>query len=200
MHKWKRFPRVMLLLALLIGMLAGVSAPALVNESVSAAPLAACPDPMIIQWTFAGDVVTPSTGTGTFGSGSGLNPSTPPPYTFVAGDPDRAVSFTSWNTPALDEDAYVEFRVDTTGRSSITVDFDYRRSPTGPLLLQIRYSTDGSTFIDFGSAISVASADTWLSQNVNFSSVPALDNIPSAAFRIYGYSTSSSTGTLRFDN
>jgi len=182
-------------LSLLIGLCAGLFAPH--KESVEAKPLAACPGGIITQWTFLGNVTTPSTGSGTFGNGGGVNPASTP---FPTGNPDPSISFISWNTPTLDGTAFVEFQVSTSGRSSIRLSFDFYRSNTGPTLLQIRYAADGVNFFDFGSPVSVSSVGSWLSHVVDFSSVTALDNNPNASFRIYGYSASGGTGTLRFDN
>ncbi|MHB8778799.1 MAG: lamin tail domain-containing protein, partial [Anaerolineales bacterium] len=166
-------------------------------EKVGARPMRACPGGIITQWTFLGNVTTPSTGSGTFSNGGGVNPASTP---FPTGNPDPSISFTSWNTPTLDETAFVEFQVSTSGRSSIRLSFDFYRSNTGPTLLQIRYAADGVNFFDFGSPVSVSSGGSWLSHVVDFSSVTALDNNPNASFRIYGYSASGGTGTLRFDN
>ena len=56
MQRWKSFPRFFLLAVLLIGLLAGISAPAFVNQNVSAAPvaLAAPGDVIISEFRFLG--------------------------------------------------------------------------------------------------------------------------------------------------
>ena len=198
MQTWNRLPRVVLVISLLIVLCAGLFAPRVGDvEPASAKPLAACPGGIITQWTFTGDTTVPSTGTGNFAAGTGINAGTPP---FPTGNPDPSISFTSWNTPSIDDTAYVEFQFSTLGRTLIALSLDLRRSPSGPTLIQVRYSTDGSTFVDFGSPFTITTADTWIPYLANFSSVAALDNNPNATFRIYGYSASGGSGTLRFDN
>ena len=55
MKNWKKFPRVLFLLTLLISLLAGLSAPALVSQSASAAPMkAAALDVIINEVAWAG--------------------------------------------------------------------------------------------------------------------------------------------------
>ena len=48
MQRWKSFPRFFLLAVLLIGLLAGISAPAFVNQNAKAAPLNQAPSMEII--------------------------------------------------------------------------------------------------------------------------------------------------------
>lgn len=195
MRTWKSFPRAALVISLLLILCAGLFAPRV--EQVGAKPLAACPGGIITQWTFMGDTIVPSTGTGSFVAGIGINPASTP---FPTGNPDPSISFTSWNTPAVDETAYVEFQVPTTGASSIQLSFDFYRSNTGPITLQVRYTTDGATPIDFGAPIPVTNPTTWYTQTIDFSSIMALDNNPNATFRIYAYAATGAAGTLRFDN
>ncbi|MBK8823293.1 MAG: hypothetical protein IPN58_11965 [Anaerolineales bacterium] len=49
MQNWKRFPRIILFLTLLISLLAGLFAPTLENQSASAAPLGAAALDVIIS-------------------------------------------------------------------------------------------------------------------------------------------------------
>lgn len=194
MNKWKKAPRVFFHLILLVGMLAGVSIPAPRQGPVHAAPMRACPATTIAQWTFLGDVTTPSTSinTATFANGAGVTPS------FLTGNPDSAISFTGWTTAAvLDPSDYVEFSVDTTSYSDIRFSFDYRATPAGPLNLDLQYSIDGLSFTSFGS--------TALNRDSNFhllafdlSSIPLLNNNSNAKFRLYGYNAGG--GNLRLDN
>lgn len=193
MRNWNTFPRYLLVLSLLIGFCAGTFAPHL--SVAEAKPVVVCPDPIITQWTFS-NIVTPSTGVGTFSSGTGLNPSTPPPYTFLSG---TSISFSSWNTGVLDTTAYIDFQVDTTGRSSISLNFDYRSTSTGPTILEIHYSTDGTNYIYF-STLSLINDATFRSVSVDLSSITALENNLNARFRLYGYGATGATGTLAIDN
>lgn len=195
MQTWKQFPRYALVSSLLIILCAGLFSPHM--DVAEAKPVAACPGGIIAQWTFTGNVITPSAGSGNFIAGGGISPASPQ---FPTGNPDPSISFISWDTPTIDETAFVEFQVSTLGRSSISLSFDFYRSNSGPTLLQVRYTTDGVTPIDFGSPISIPNPATWSSHIVDFSSVNLLDNNPSATFRIYAYSATGGTGTLRFDN
>jgi hypothetical protein len=197
MQKRTTLSRALLVFTLFALLCAGVFVPRV--EKVTARPELQTPlcssGAIITSWTFLGDLTTPSTGSGLFSSGTGLSTAS-----FPTGNPDPAISFSSWNTATIDETAYVEFEVDTSGVSSINLAFDYRRSSSGPQTLQVRYSLDGILFTDYGSAIATGAADTWISQNIDLSPISALDNNPNATFRIYGYAASSAAGTLRFDN
>ncbi len=197
MQNWNRLPRVILVFTLLIGLCAGLFAPRM-GEEVEAKPLAGCPGGIITQWTFLGDVVTPSTGSGTFANGSGLNPPVPP-YTFFAGNPDRAISFSGWDTASFDANDYVEFAVDTTGFSDINIGFDYRSTGTGPTTLELHYSTDGSIFTPFTNT-SLTTDATFYSLSFNLSSITAINNNANTKFRLYGYGASAAGGNLRLDN
>lgn len=197
MQNWNRLPRVILIFTLLTGLCAGLFAPRM-GEEVEAKPLAGCPGGIITQWTFLGDVVTPSTGSGTFANGSGLNPPVPP-YTFFAGNPDRAISFSGWDTASFDPNDYVEFAVDTIGFSDINISFDYRSTATGPTTLELHYSTDGSMFTPF-TTTSLTTDATFYSLSFNLSSITAINNNANTKFRLYGYGASAVGGNLRLDN
>ncbi|HET9906950.1 MAG TPA: hypothetical protein VFQ23_09920, partial [Anaerolineales bacterium] len=76
----QRFWRGLVFLLFIAALCGGMVLPA---ASIGAAPLmqaTACVGTTITQWTFAGDVVTPSTGSGTYLVGPGL-----PATTFAAG-------------------------------------------------------------------------------------------------------------------
>jgi len=193
MQKRNTFSRILLAVTLFALLCAGIFVPRLAQ--VDARPLVACPGGTIAEWNFFGDSITPSAGVGTFASGTGVSVAS-----FPTGNPDPAISFSSWNTPAVDDTAYVEFRIDTTGRSSINFSFDHRHSNTGPINIQIRYSIDGTNFIDFGTSFSSGLADTWYTEVLDFSSITTLDNNTNATFRIYGYGASGGAGTFRLDN
>ncbi|MBK9209029.1 MAG: lamin tail domain-containing protein [Anaerolineales bacterium] len=60
MQNWKRFPRIILFLTLLISLLAGLSAPTLENQSASAAPLGAAALDIIISEVAWGGTATNS--------------------------------------------------------------------------------------------------------------------------------------------
>jgi hypothetical protein len=196
MRTWKSFPRAALVISLLLVLCAGLFAPRV--EQVGAKPLAACPGGIITQWTFWDGTTTttsPSTGTGVFTNGTGLTPPTPP-YTFFAGNPDQAISFSGW-AATFDANDYVEFSVDTTGRSDISFRFDYRSTATGPTNLDLQYSTDGSSFSSFV-IIGLVRDATFHVLTYDLSTIPGLNNNPNTKIRLYGYG--STGGNLRLDN
>lgn len=155
----------------------------------------ACTQQTITQWTFTGDVTTPSTGTGTLSAGSGVA---------LAGFPDvgpnpPAASYNGWPTsPPRGATDYIEFAVSTLGSTAIHFNFGRNRSTQGPVSLDVLYSTDGVNFSQHGAAQSVGTA--WDSSNNDLSSIAALNNNSNAKFRIYGYSAGNANGTLRLDN
>lgn len=190
MQNWKDFPRFALLGFLLIGLFAGMLMPRV--QSVEAKPLRACPGGVITQWTFTGDVVTPSTGSGTFVSGSGIT------STFSTGNPDPAINFSGWSG-AFDDNDYIELALDTTLYSDIGISFDYRATGTGPNTLEIRYSSDGVLFSPFVIS-TINNNSVFQSISFNLASVSSINNNPNTKLRIYGYGATSGSGTLRFDN
>jgi hypothetical protein len=116
---------------------------------------------------------------------------------------------------------YYQFTVPTTGIQNIVLSFDQTSSGTGPGYFNLLYSTDGTNFLTYGSySIPLSgtatqpfpgstSSNAALNQVFNLASITALNNDPSAIFRIvdastneYLASTSSgfSSGTDRIDN
>jgi hypothetical protein len=126
MEKHQKFLRAILYITLLVGFCAGTLIPRLepgdvVHAAPMGVPLLGCPASTIAQWTFTGNVVTPSTGSGNFFAGSGITGPTYPTGEVSAEDP--SISFSSWNTLGLDNTAFVEFGVNTTGKDNIGVNF-----------------------------------------------------------------------------
>lgn len=193
MQTWNCFPRLILAVTLLLALCAGMFAPRM--GKVEAKPLAVCPGGIITQWTFE-NVVTPSIGNGVLSSGTGLNPPNPPPYTLFSG---TALSFSSWNTVALDPTAYVEFQVDTSGRSDIFFSFDYRSTATGPTIVEMHYSTDGTNFTSFITQ-ALTNDSSFYTISIDLTSVTALNNNANSKFRIYAYNATGAGGTLAIDN
>jgi len=164
-------------------------------DVAEAKPLEACPGGVITQWTFTGDVVTPSTGSGTFTNGAGITPSF---ATGVTGGTDRAMNFTNWET-VFDGNDYVEIAVDTTLYTDIGVSFDYRSTGTGPNTLELHYSSDGVTFTPFTTTI-LNNNSSFHPISIGLSSVSSINNNPNTRFRLYGYGATSGAGTFRLDN
>jgi predicted extracellular nuclease len=167
----------------------------------------------IAEWTFTGDVTTPSTGSGTAGLVGGAT------ATFAAGftgAPDRG-----WNTstyPAQGTGSKtrgVEFAVSTAGYTGIRFRFDLRHSNTSANTAVVQYSTTGctGTFTD-AATFTVTAGDAWYSRDVDLTGVAALNNNANACFRVVSAfappgstyvaanpsSTYATSGTMRYDN
>jgi len=183
---------------------------------------------ILSQWNFnstVGDantatgVNTPSVGAGTaltvggvtsaFASGQAGTGSTDPELLDDSG-------FQTTTFPvqgAGNKTAGVQFNVSTVGFSNVIVSWDQRHSNTASRFAQFQYSTDGTTFNDFGAAFAGITGDTWFNnRSIDLSSVAGVDNNASFAFRIVAafaasttaYTASSPTGTYaggtwRFD-
>lgn len=108
----------------------------------------------------------------------------------------------------------VEFDVSTVGKTGVVVSFDQRHSNTAARHVQFQYSTNGTTFVDFGAPFAATAGDAWFNnRTVDLSSVAAVNNNPLFSFRMvaafapggssYLPSNPSSnygtTGTMRFD-
>jgi hypothetical protein len=165
----------------------------------------------IAQWTFDGDVTTPSTGAGTAALVGGTTAA------FVTGFP--ASPSRGWNTsnyPAQGTNsrtAGAQFTVSTVGFTNITFSFDERHSSTAANTVAVQYSTDGLNFVD-AQAFVMPGSDTWAARLVDLSAISALNNQPSVVLRIVSSfadggstyaatnatSTYASGGTIRLDN
>ena len=113
---------------------------------------------------------------------------------------------------------YYQFTAKTTGYQSITVSWDQVSSSTGPGNFGLFYSTNGSTFTQFGSNYAVLANTTpnnWTNLvNVStttatfvMSSIQAIDNLATVYFRVQDMNTLTpsggtvaSGGTSRIDN
>ncbi len=174
---------------------------------------------VITQWTFGtqgNETLTPQIGSGSAVTVGNVS------FTYaagLAGNPDRG-----WNTSSYpaqgtgNKTAGVEFRISTTGWQSITLRYNHRSSNTAANTSVVRYSTDGgASYTEIATfTLPPASGDTWFTRTVDFSSIPAVNNL--ADFRVQivaafapptntGYvaanaptSTYSTNGTWRFDN
>jgi hypothetical protein len=123
-------------------------------------------------------------------------------YSSPAGN-GSAHSFSS-NTWAVGD--YYQFTTSTSGYSSVQLEWDQVSSNTGPRDFVLQYSTDGSTFTQFGAQyIVLANVNPpgfWNSTTyypeyhfaVDLSSVSALDNQATIYFRLVDNSTTSANG------
>jgi len=124
---------------------------------------------------------------------------------FPAGNnpsPIDAYSANQWSTAStIDLGDYIQFCVSPDNNTDLDISgisADVKRSGSGPMSYQIRYSDDGfSTFTTLASGSN--SDDNW--NNIGgafFSTVKVTSG--SGCFRIYGYAAGSGSGTWRFDN
>jgi hypothetical protein len=159
----------------------------------------------IAQWTFESSVPTtsgsysPEVGSG---SASGLHAGTTT-YSSPAGN-GSSHSFSANNWAVAD---YFQFQLRTVGYQNIGVSWDQTSSSTGPGAFGLFYSTDGSTFTQFGANYSVlvngSPNSAWSSSgspNLAFhfaydlSSITALNNAAAVYFRLVDESTLSASG------
>src|SRR5215212_4445193 len=196
MEHSKSLWRGLFFILLITALCGGLVLPAISGTARAAPPMqvTACLGTTIAQWTFEGDVITPSVGTGTFNVGSGL-----PTATFAGSASNRAVSFSSWPS-SLDSTAYIELVVPTSGRNSIGITVDYRSTSTAPTTLELHYSTDGVNFTIFNSPSTLIRDATFHSLSFNLGTITGLDDNANVAFRLYGYGATTAGGTLRLDN
>ncbi len=188
---------------------------------VLAAPIAAQAQIVVTQWNFNASTTTPSVGAGaaslvggttaTFASGAANGGST---------DPQGTTGNFGWNlstfpaATAGNLSAGAQFAVSTLGQSGIVVSWDQRHSNTSSAVVQFQYSTNGTTFTNFGMPFIASAGDTWFNnRTVDLSGVAGVSNNASFAFRIVssfapaagGYvasttgSSYATTGTWRFD-
>jgi hypothetical protein len=193
---WRSLLFIMLISALCGGLAMPLLAPARAAPQMQATATS-CVGTPIAQWTFTGDVTTPSAGSGIFSFGSGLTNET-----FIQGASatatDRAVRYSSWTaSTSLDTADYVEFIVSTVGMNAIGFSFDYRSTGSGPAGLELRYF-DGTSFVPFGNPTTLLRDSAFHTLPFDLSTITVLDNNPNATFRLYGYSAIG--GNLAFDN
>ncbi len=107
--------------------------------------LAACTSGQFTEWTFTGDVTTPSVGTGTFSYDTANQTlAYVSPANNAANNP--ALSITSWPTAFTNNEYYMQFAVPTTGRTGIVMSFiDEKVNNSGPTGFVVYYSTNNGT-------------------------------------------------------
>lgn len=201
MKNSKRFWRALLFFVLLSALCGSFAFP-VVNVPVRAAPrmqATSCVGTEFAKWTFTGNSIDPSIGTGKLSYGTGL--ATP---TFAGGQTtaeNPSISFSGFgNQTTIDPNDYIEFSVPIVGRTAIILTFKSRVSNTGPVLFEVYYSTDGSNFALFDAPYTLKNDTSWNSISLDFSTTGGIDDNPNAKFRIYAYSAQGTTGTWRLDN
>lgn len=178
----------------------------------------------IAQWNFSntnGSTTSPapSIGTGVASLVGGVIPSSPVWATGSSTDPNPTNS--AWNTTSYpaqgtaNKTAGVQFKVSTVGWQNIVVRWDVRASGSASKYTRLQYTTNGTTFIDYPTANSLAGT-AFESKTNDLAGIPGVNNSTNFAFRIVAefessaindananYAPASSTygtaGTLRYD-
>lgn len=147
--------------------------------------------------------------TATFASGDATGGSSDP----ATGDDSgwNLAAFAAQGTGNLTRGA--QFLVSTVGFTDITIKYDLRHSNTSSRYEQFQYTTDGSTFTNFGSLLDGNAGDTWFNRALDLSAISGADNNALFGFRVVAafapsstsYAASNATssystaGTWRFD-
>jgi MYXO-CTERM domain-containing protein len=151
---------------------------------------------VVTQWTFntsnAALTLTPYIGTGTASyvggtapNGSGISTGWDVDTTAVS--PVLNNRWTMSTFPAASAasgTAGAQFAVSTAGFENIIITFGLRTSNASSKYAQLQYSTNGTTFADFGNVIESAGGDAWNSISRDFSSLNTTDNNSTFAFRV----------------
>jgi hypothetical protein len=129
-------------------------------------------------------------------------------------------SSNSWSANNWSQNDYYQFQVSTIGYQDILISFDQIGSATGPGTFALQYSTDGSSFTQFGSSYTLLSSPTWNpntasgsageSFSFDLSLLDTLENLSSVYFRVVDLSATTggainggnigTSGTDRIDN
>ncbi len=179
---------------------------------------------VVTQWTFnssnAALTLTPYIGTGTASyvggtaaNGSGIATGWVDDTTAVSPVVNNRWAMTTFPAASLASGtAGAQFAVSTTGFENVIITFGLRNSNTSSKYAQLQYSTNGTTFEDFGNVIEGV-GDAWTSVSRDLSSLTTTDNNSSFAFRVVSVfapgtsayaaakstSTYATTGTYGFD-
>jgi len=155
------------------------------------------------QWTFEGDVITPSTGSGTAALIGGTT------ETFATGYTGTGPGGRAWNSAGYPAQgtgsgtAGVEFVTSTSGYSSFQVSWDGRHSNTSSNRVRLQYTLNGTDWVNFVANAANASntaagvdkgfdngrfiadaGDTWYQRSANFASISGAGNNVAFAIRI----------------
>ncbi len=156
---------------------------------------------VIAQWNFNNTNISvtappPSTGAGT----SSLLLITTPAWA-GGSSTDTGSSNSAWNTtpyPASgigNKTAGVQFNVSTSGKQNIVIRWDHRVSNTGSKYARLRYTTNGTTFTDFPTAIVASTGAVFEAKTNSLAGLPWVDNNPLFAFQIVAEFQSTATGS-----
>lgn len=165
----------------------------------------------VVQWDFenppadlnnstTAPSVAASLGTGTAG---GFHASSATDWSTPSGNGSaNALSSNTWATGD-----YYQFSFSTTGYKDLVLSVDQISSSTGPTSFTLSYSTNGTSFTNFGT-YSVLTTPSWSSATYNalhtysfdLSSLTSLDNQASVFVRLVSNVTPAAGGTGRVDN
>ncbi|MDA0660164.1 MAG: PEP-CTERM sorting domain-containing protein [Planctomycetota bacterium] len=168
---------------------------------------------LITQWNFNSVVPDAATGTGTLIAATGAGTASlvgGTTATFASGDAsggssdpavgdDSAWNLSTWPAQgAGDKTAGAQFASGTAGFQDIKVTWDQRHSNTTSRYVQFQYSTDGTNFVDFGSAFEAdQGGDRWYNgRMIDLSTVNGVNNNANFAFRVVNTFAPSSSGYL----
>ena len=204
--KVKSFAAALAVAAMAIASVGNLAAAATITQWTVELPT---PIPADLNNSSTGPTVLSSAGIGTL---SGSHASADTDWSTPAG-PASSDSYSA-NTWAVGD--YFQFASSTVGFENIKVSFDAMGSNTGPRDFKIAYSTDGSTFTDFGTYALVNASWSSLPTFVNpatahfefdLSAITALDDSAITTFRLIQTSTTAingspvaTGGTSRVDN
>jgi hypothetical protein len=137
---------------------------------------------------------TGGTGGGTCTTPAGTAATAPP--AFVANAANQSVSLTSF---AAGSSNFFQFQLSGVGSyQDYMLFFQSQRSGTGPVNVDIQYSTNGTTFTTFQTVN--PGNGVFAAFNIDLSAVPAIENQPTVYFRLVGSGGTGAAGTLRIDN
>ena len=143
------------------------------------------PSPQVItQWTFFGDVDTPSTGSGTISNIGGVT------NVFQAGNGAGTRGYQTLNYPAqgtASGTAGIMLAVSTQGYENIELNFDHRASGTASRFARLDYSLDGGqSWVNnfWNNNGGLAPHDIFYTFTVDFSSVVGVNNNPNFVVRL----------------
>jgi endonuclease/exonuclease/phosphatase family metal-dependent hydrolase len=119
---------------------------------------------------------TAAAGSGEFGAGSAVDPNT--------ADNSAWITSTYPAATANNKTAGVRFSVSTLGRQNIGVRWDERASNTGTKYARLQYSTNGTTFVDFPTGVTLSAASVFEPKTNILAGIPGVNNNANFAFRI----------------
>lgn len=116
---------------------------------------------------------------------------------FAGGDATAGLALALANTSANNKSAI--FSLSTLGYEDLVLSFTTRGTGTGFDTHAWSWSTDGVNYTPFTS-IAANQTSTWSIETVDFSSISALENIPTAYLMLTVSGATSTSGNNRFDN